>query len=157
MTDPENGHKFISSKPQGSKSERWKQKTGRSKVALCSAGERDGPWLILKTLYYLFKKPGSKSCTHSRSPVTGFCIDLQATTEKSSDFLRSFSCSTFFSGPDWSLRAGCLHKIYQWWLILWAAAMSSVESFWVHRQILQMLSATLKSFIQLLLILLLSF
>lgn len=31
----------------------------RNKVALSSAGEGDGPWLIVKTLYYLFKKPWS--------------------------------------------------------------------------------------------------
>lgn len=59
MTDPANGHKFISSEPRGGKKEGHKKerKTGRNKVALCSTGEGDGPWLILKTLYYLFKKP----------------------------------------------------------------------------------------------------
>lgn len=32
---------------------------GATSVVLCSAAEGDGPWIILKTLYYLFKKPWS--------------------------------------------------------------------------------------------------
>lgn len=52
-----------------------------------------------------------------------------------------FFC-TFLFAPSWSLHVGCLLNISQWWLILWAAARSWVKSFWFHRQILQLLSAT---------------
>lgn len=52
-----------------------------------------------------------------------------------------FFCA-FLVAPSWSLHVGCLLNISQWWLILWAAARSWVKSFWFHRQILQLLSAT---------------
>lgn len=58
MTDPASGHKFTSPDPLGGEEgeAQKERKKGRNKVAPCSAGEGDGPWLILKTLYYLFKK-----------------------------------------------------------------------------------------------------
>ena len=144
-------HKFRATRRREGETQKGWQ-AGRNKVALCSAGGGDGPWLILKTLYYLFKKLWSWSCTHRRSPETGFCIDLRATTAKIYGLLLFFlSVGTFFffpSCPGRSLRAGCVLNISQWWLILWAAARSWVEGFWFHRQILQLLSAAPESSLQ---------
>lgn len=36
---------------------RAERERGATSVVLGSAGEGDGPWIILKTSYYLFKKP----------------------------------------------------------------------------------------------------
>lgn len=49
---------------------------------LVCAGEGDGPWIIIKTLCYLFKKPWSQRCIHSCSQEAESCIDLQAATAK---------------------------------------------------------------------------
>lgn len=57
-----------------------------------------------------------------------------------------FLC-TFLSAPGRSVHPGCLLNISQWWLILWAAARSWLESSWFHRQ-MQKLSSTAESFFQ---------
>lgn len=48
-------------------------------------------------------------------------------------FLFSLSLCTFLSGPGWSPCAGCVLNISQWWLIVWAAARSCVESDFTDR------------------------
>lgn len=50
------------------------------------------------------------------------------------------------SGSEGSFCAGCALNISQWWLILWTAAKSWVESFWFLRQILQLFWAKPKTF-----------
>lgn len=87
---------------------------------------------------------------HSQSQSRGWILHWSASNYGKSCGLLLFSLffCTFLSAPSWSLRAGCVLNISQWWLILWAAAWSCVKSFWFHRQILQFLSATPESFSQ---------
>lgn len=87
---------------------------------------------------------------HSQSQSRGWILHWSASNYGKSYGLLLFSLffCTFLSAPSWSLRAGCVLNISQWWLILWAAAWSCVKSFWFHRQILQFLSATPESFSQ---------
>lgn len=87
---------------------------------------------------------------HSQAQSRDWILHWSASNyDKSYGLLLFFlSLCTFPFGPGWSLRAGCVLNISQWWLILWAAARSWVESFWFHRQILQLLSTTPKSFFQ---------
>ncbi len=87
---------------------------------------------------------------HSQAQSRDWILHWSASNyDKSYSLLLFFlSLCTFLSGPGWSRCAGCVLNISQWWLILWAAARSWVESFWFHRQILQLLSTTPKSFFQ---------
>lgn len=71
-----------------------------------------------------------KLTLHSQLQSGGWILQRSASNHRegcSFDF-SPFPRAHFLSSPDWSLHAGCVLNISQWWLILWAPAKELVIS-----------------------------